>query len=89
MRHLHAWFVDPAMAMNPNPQHAQAIIGVNTGRAISVIDTLQIVEVARSARLFALRNAPGHAAIRSGVDRWFARYLNWLTTSPFGIEERD
>lgn len=89
IRHLRAWFVDPASAMNPNLQHAQAIIGVNTGRAIGVIDTLQIVEVARAASLFARRNAPGYAAIREGVGRWFSRYLDWLTTSPFGTEERD
>lgn len=89
IRHLDAWLVDPATRMNPNLQHAQAIIGVNTGRAIGVIDTLQIVEVARAASLFARRGAPGYGAIRDGVEDWFARYLAWLTTSPFGIEERD
>ncbi|QCB53048.1 alginate lyase [Sphingopyxis sp. PAMC25046] len=89
MRHLHAWFVDPKTRMNPNLDHAQAIIGVNGGRAIGVIDTLQIVEVARAAMLFAQKNAPGYASIRAGVESWFADYLDWLTTSPFGIEERD
>ncbi|WP_447727156.1 alginate lyase family protein [Sphingomonas koreensis] len=89
IRHLRAWLVDPATRMNPDLQHAQAIIGVNTGRAIGVIDTLQIVEVARAAQLFARRNAPGYAAIRKGVEDWFSRYLDWLATSPFGIEERD
>jgi len=89
IRHLRAWFVDPATRMNPDLQHAQAIIGVNTGRAIGVIDTLQVVEVARAASLFARRKAPGYAAIGKGVEDWFARYLDWLTTSLFGIEERD
>lgn len=89
MRHLEAWFVDPATRMNPNLNHAQAIIGVNGGRAIGVIDTLQIVEVARAAQCFAEREAPGYAAIRPEVERWFAAYLDWLLTSPFGIEERD
>ncbi|WP_343518842.1 alginate lyase family protein [Sphingomonas sp.] len=89
IRHLDAWFVDPATRMNPDLQHAQAIIGVNTGRAIGVIDTLQIVEVARAATLFARRAALGYAAVRKGVEDWFARYLDWLTTSPFGMEERD
>lgn len=89
MRHLHAWFVDPATRMNPDLNHAQAIIGVNDGRAIGVIDTLQIVEVARAAELFGRKRAPGYAAIRDDVERWFAAYLEWLTTSPFGIEERD
>lgn len=88
-RHLSAWFVDPATCMNPNLNHAQAIIGVNGGRAIGVIDTLQIVEVARAAALFARTDAPGYAAIRDGVERWFGDYLGWLTTSPFGITERE
>lgn len=87
--HLRAWFVDPATRMNPNLNHAQAIIGVNSGRAIGVIDTLQIIEVARAAELFARRGAPGYAAIRRDVDDWFAAYLDWLTTSPFGTQERD
>lgn len=89
MRHLRAWFVDPKTRMNPNLDHAQAIIGVNTGRAIGVIDTLQIVEVARAAALFARKDAPGYGTIRAGVERWFAAYLDWLTTSPFGTTERD
>ncbi|MDR7061480.1 MULTISPECIES: alginate lyase family protein [unclassified Sphingopyxis] len=89
MRHLTAWFVDPKTRMNPNLNHAQAIIGVNSGRAIGVIDTLQIVEVARAAALFAKRDAPGYAAIRAGVEGWFAAYLDWLTTSRFGTTERD
>ena len=89
MRHLTAWFVDPRTRMKPNLNHAQAIIGVNSGRAIGVIDTLQIVEVARAAALFARHDAPGYAAIRAGVEVWFAAYLEWLTTSPFGTTERD
>ncbi len=89
LRHLHAWFVDPNRRINPNLNHAQAIIGVNKGRAIGVIDTLQIVEVARAAALFARKDAPGYAAIRAGVEGWFADYLGWLTTSPFGTTERD
>jgi len=89
MRHLRAWFVDPTTRMNPNLNHAQAIIGVNGGRPIGVIDTLQIVEVARAVALFGRRDAPGYAAIRAGVEGWFTDYLNWLTTSPFGTTERD
>lgn len=87
--HMTAWFVDPATRVMPNLAHAQAIIGVNTGRAIGIIDTLQIVEVARAASLFARMRAPGYVAIRRSVEDWFAAYLHWLTTSPAGIEERD
>lgn len=88
-RHMAAWLVDPATRMTPHLAHAQAIIGINTGRAIGIIDTLQIVEVARAAALFAHRMAPAYTAIRRGVEDWFAAYLDWLTTSPAGIEERD
>ncbi len=87
--HLRAWFVNPATRMNPDLSHAQAIIGVNTGRAIGIIDTLHIVEVARAALLLASHDAPGYAAIRSGVDRWFREYLDWLTGSAAGRQERD
>ncbi|MEP9400546.1 alginate lyase family protein [Sphingomonas sp. VNH70] len=91
---LDAWFVDPATAMNPNLQYAQAIIGVNTGRGIGVIDTLHLVEVAQAVMV--LEGAGGVAVpARFGLthDRairdWFAAYLQWLTTSSNGTEERD
>ncbi|WP_199192857.1 alginate lyase family protein [Allosphingosinicella deserti] len=89
IRHLEAWFVTPETRMNPNLAHAQAIIGVNSGRAIGIIDTLQIVEVARAAEMLARRDAPGYRRIRSRVEAWFAAYLDWLTGSPAGREERD
>ena len=87
-RFLDAWFVDPATAMTPNLQYAQAIIGVNTGRGIGVIDTLHLVEVARAVavldgtRRFRLTNG-------NAIRAWFAAYLDWLTTSKNGTEERD
>ncbi len=44
--------------MNPNLQYAQAIFGVNKGRGIGIIDTLQLVEVARAATLLDKRQHP-------------------------------
>jgi hypothetical protein len=74
-RHLDAWFVNDDTRMAPHLDHAQAIIGVNTGRGIGVIDTLHLVEVARAARYAAqlgqLRNA-------EPIARWFRAYLNWM-----------
>src|SRR6185312_7554235 len=49
--HLRAWFVDEATKMNPSLEYAQAISGVNKGRGIGIIDTIHLVEVARSADL--------------------------------------
>jgi hypothetical protein len=89
VRHLDAWFVDPGTRMNPNLAHAQAIIGLNTGRGIGIIDTLQIVEVARAAALLGRKGAPGYASVREGVERWFSEYVDWLTQSAAGKEERE
>ena len=83
-RHLRAWFIDEATRMNPNLQYAQAIKGRFTGRGIGIIDTLHLVEVARAA--WHLDLAP---ADLEGVRKWFAAYVEWMTTHPYGIAERD
>ena len=85
--HLDAWFASAGTRMNPNLEHAQAIIGVNTGRGIGVIDTLHLVEVARAVGV--LRAGRKRQAIYQPVTAWFAQYLTWMTTSPNGVDERD
>lgn len=79
-KHLRAWFVDSATRMNPHLLYAQAIQVRFTGRGIGIIDTLHLVEVARAASL--LDPVPG-------VREWFAAYLEWMTTHPYGQDERD
>jgi hypothetical protein len=87
-RHLRAWFVDPATKMNPSLRHSQAIHGITAGRSIGIIDTIHLVEVARAIER--LDGAPGGTpADARAVRAWFADYLTWLTTNPFGIQERD
>src|SRR3954451_7659803 len=83
-RHLRAWFVDDATRMNPNLQYAQAIQGRFTGRGTGIIDTLHLVEVARAAWQIDMKPAD-----LAGVKGWFASYIEWLTTHPYGIAERD
>jgi hypothetical protein len=83
-RHLRAWFIDEATRMNPNLQYAQAIHGRFTGRGTGIIDTLHLVEVARAAPRLDLS-----ATDLDGVKQWFAEYLEWMTTHPYGIAERD
>src|SRR5438034_1387358 len=51
LKHIRAWFVDEKTRMNPNLQYAQAIKGITTGRGTGVIDTVHLIEVARSASL--------------------------------------
>lgn len=86
VEHLRAWFVDPATRMNPNLQYAQSIKGVCTGRAVGVIDTVHLAEVALGIR--ALHGARAlDAATATAVKGWFREYLQWLQTHPYGIEE--
>jgi hypothetical protein len=84
--HLRAWFVDDATKMNPNLQYAQAVRNLNTGRSIGIIDTLHLVEVARS--IVVLRDQKAlDPADDAAITRWFADYLHWMLTSDHGITE--
>jgi hypothetical protein len=86
--HLRAWFIEEGTKMNPNLLYAQAIKGRVTGRGIGIIDTIQLMEVAK-----AIETVEGSGVI-SALDiqqmkDWFAAYLTWMTTHPYGIDERD
>ncbi|HEX3877034.1 MAG TPA: alginate lyase family protein [Bryobacteraceae bacterium] len=83
-RHLRAWFIDADTRMKPNLQYAQAIHGRFTGRGTGIIDTLHLVEVARAVPRLDL--SPNDVA---GAKKWFTEYLQWMTTHPYGIAERD
>ena len=88
VRHLRAWFVDESTRINPHLEFAQAIHGRTTGRGIGIIDTLHLVEVARAAAVLEGSRSLAND-VRDGVKAWFAVYLNWMTTSSHGIEERE
>ncbi len=86
--HLRAWFVNANTLMNPNLQYAQAIHGRSTGRGIGIIDTLHLVEVARGiSSLESSRQLSGNDL--SVIRQWFANYLQWMTVSKNGVEERE
>ncbi len=87
-RHVRAWFVDAGTRMNPNLQYAQAIHGRFTGRGIGVIDTIHLVEVARAISLLAESGGLSKADFAS-TKQWFAEYIQWMTTSKNGMEERE
>jgi hypothetical protein len=86
--HLRAWFINERTRMNPNLQYAQAIRGRFTGRGIGIIDTIHLVEVARAVEVLGSSKALTQAENKA-IKHWFSDYLNWLTTSKNGIEERE
>jgi hypothetical protein len=88
MAHLRAWFVDADTRMSPHLLYAQAIHGRATGRGIGIIDTVHLIEVARSAELLAGASSAKPSDI-TAVKQWFAEYLVWLTTHDYGRAERD
>lgn len=86
--HLRAWFVDETTRMNPALTYAQAIQGRLSGRGIGIVDTVHLVEVARAVPIVAESGALSETEYRA-VKSWFSDYLEWLTTSKNGMEERD
>jgi hypothetical protein len=86
MRHARAWFVDTATMMNPNLQYAQAIKGRATGRGIGIIDAIQLMEVTEGLEVMERSPAMDHLVLDK-VRNWFARYLQWVTTHPYGKDE--
>ncbi|MEP0710588.1 alginate lyase family protein [Algoriphagus sp.] len=86
--HLKAWFIDKDTKMNPHLLYAQAIKGKVTGRGIGIIDTIQLMEVAK-----AIQAVEGLSVISASdihlMKAWFSDYLTWMTTHPYGIAERD
>ena len=87
-RHLRAWFVDPSTRMTPSLEYAQAIHGIATGRGTGIIDTIHLVEVARAIDVLERGGALPGAELQP-IRAWFADYTRWMTTHPYGIEERD
>lgn len=85
-KHLTAWFVAPSSRMAPHLEYAQGVHGVSTGRSYGIIDTLHLVEVARSVTL--LTEVAPSEQDRDGVTAWFRSYLAWMTDSDKGRTER-
>lgn len=87
-RLIETWFLHPATKMNPNLNFAQAIKGQNTGRGAGMIDARHFVKVIDGIGL--LRNSGVWSKKnQEGMKNWFGEFLNWMETSPNGIDESD
>ncbi|MDB5240570.1 MAG: hypothetical protein JWP57_1195 [Spirosoma sp.] len=86
--HLNAWFIDSTTYMTPSLLYAQAIKGRATGRGIGIIDTIHLMEVAQGLRVMEKAKSADPNQV-AAIRRWFADYLTWLTTHPYGREEME
>jgi hypothetical protein len=83
---LAAWFFDPATRMNPNMQYAQAVLGVNTGRGIGLIEGRALAPVADAVGLLAGSKA-WTADDQRQLQDWYAQFLQWMLESKNGRDE--
>jgi hypothetical protein len=85
---LKKWFIDPATKMNPNLTYAQAVLGVNDGRGIGIIETISLTAVVDAMGILA-KSKVLNANEQATIHLWFEDYLKWMLTSKNGIDEKN
>lgn len=88
LKQVYVWFIDDSTKMNPNMNFAQMIPGRNNGKGnpFGVLDGYSFVQMMDALKL--LENysefSPNE---KKTLEQWFLSYVNWMKTSPQGIEE--
>jgi hypothetical protein len=83
---LRTWFLAPATAMHPNLNFAQFKSGLDTGNGMGILDARSFPEAIDAVGMLA-GSKSWTAADDAGMQRWFADYYTWLTTSAAGKHE--
>lgn len=83
---LDIWFLHPKLGMHPNMNFAQAVPGRETGRAEGIIDTAGLHGVIEAIGLIGPSGALT-AEQRTGLEKWFSAYVDWMMTSKNGRAE--
>ncbi len=84
---LRRFFLDSLTGMRPHLRYGQAIPGVTQGRGIGIIDTRDLPLIADAIVL--LRGSGAWtAADDAAMLQWNRAFLEWLLTSPEGVDER-
>jgi len=85
---LAVWFLNPDTKMNPSLTYAQAVLGVNDGRGIGIIESRSLAWVADWMGLLAGSRSFTNADL-STIKDWYKQYLVWLRTSKNGNDEHN
>ena len=86
-RVISTWFLNPKTRMNPNMEYAGAIRGINTGRPAGLLDGRVFIRAVQGME-FLSRTGNWDAKDQEAVHKWFQEYLQWLTQSKYGLEEK-
>lgn len=84
---LETWFAAKKTRMNPHLEFGQAVRGHNTGRGTGIIDTVSLIHCAVGTSL-AAASGKLDVSLVSAVRKWYADYLQWMTTSKKGLDEK-
>lgn len=85
---LKAWFLDLKTRMNPNLEYAQMVPGVNSnkGRSFGVLDGYSFIEMLDGVSLLD-GSKSWTKKDNNQLKKWMSKLLDWMLTSPQGIEE--
>jgi hypothetical protein len=86
-RLLDAWFLAPETLMKPHLEYGQAIRGRTAGRGTGIIDSRPLQWCAAGVALLAASKFSDQRKLE-GVKAWFGSYVEWLTTSQKGLDEK-
>ncbi|HEY7392648.1 MAG TPA: alginate lyase family protein [Bryobacteraceae bacterium] len=86
-RIIYTWFLNPRTRMNPQLEYAGAIRGLNTGRPEGVLEGRVFIRAIQGME-FLSRTGNWDPKDQEAVRKWFQEYLQWLTQSRFGLEEK-
>jgi Alginate lyase len=86
-RDIHTWFINPKTRMNPDLEFAQAVRGVNQGRAFGILDGRVFVRAIQGMEFLA-QTGSWDPKDQAAVKKWFEDYLHWLAHTKNGEEEK-
>lgn len=85
---IRTWFLNPRSRMNPHLEYAQMVPGVNNGkgRSYGVLDAYSLIEMLDAVTLLD-GSASWTPKLNRNLRKWMSSMLDWILTSPQGIEE--
>lgn len=85
---LRVWFLNPATRMNPHFEYAQMVPGVNgnKGRSFGVLDGYSFIEMLDGVALLSGSRSWTRKDDKA-LKKWMNSLLDWMLTSPQGLEE--